>query len=150
MGSILVEMDDKDRIADLPTSCIYWYDAEHTILVHEVTGRWTWDEAHVSLKIVNDTLFGSAQAICTIHYLHQQTRLPSGNALANLRRMMAADPPNEELVIIVGASSMLSTFLKTVLRAYRMTGSISKYHYVETLSDALHVIEEHRRIAHPA
>ncbi|MCC7208458.1 MAG: hypothetical protein IT323_14210 [Anaerolineae bacterium] len=142
-------MDEENRVAELPTSRIYWHDADHNILVHEATGRWSWDEAHQSLRIVNETVFANARPTCTVHWMHQYTTLPPGNALANLRRLMVADPPNEELVIIVGASSMLMAFLRTVLRAYGMAGAISKYHYVEAFPDALHIIEEHRRIAHP-
>jgi hypothetical protein len=143
-------MQDQNFIAELSASRIYWHDSDHTILVHEALGRWNWHEAHESLRIVNDTLWASTQGVCTIHFLKSFTTLPTGNALANLRRLMMIDPPNEQLVIIVGASSVMSVFLKTVLRAYQLTGSISKYHYVETFSDALRVIEQHRQITHPA
>jgi hypothetical protein len=137
--------DPANLVARLPSSLVYWHDDQRTILVHEVTRKWTWEEAHAALRLVNDTLLKHSGDVYSIHWFRPSSAiLPAGDALVNLRKLIAPDPPNERLVIIVGGSALLGAFLRTVLRVYSRTTAMPKYHFVDTLEEALRLVDTYR------
>lgn len=139
---------DSLEIGTTSATRIYWYDETKTILIHDALKHWAWEDAYESLSIVNQTIRAHEKPMYTIHWLHPASAaMPKGSSLANLRRLMMEDPPNEQLVIILGASMMVETFIKTISKAYKMMGLLPKYRYVKTLPDALAIIEEHRQRA---
>lgn len=133
------------EIGTTATTHIYWYDETKSILIHEVLNHWTWTDAHESISIVNNTIRAHQEPVYTIHKFHPTSSvMPTGSLLANLRRLMMDDPPNEQLVIVVGASTMVETFIKTVSQAYGLFGIVPKYRYVKTLPEALRLIEKYK------
>jgi hypothetical protein len=126
---------------------IYWYDSEQTILMVEVYARWTWTDAFTIVNHGNEILkqvTHDKYLIC--HLMSDATRLPSDNqlALASIRRLLLLDPSAEEIAFFVGQFKLLRRLINVTGDVYSLLGKTQKYHYTESVSQALSVIAQHK------
>ncbi|MEL6149695.1 MAG: hypothetical protein AAFU54_02440 [Chloroflexota bacterium] len=126
-------------------SQIYWHDADQSILVHHVNGAWDWPDARFSIGMVNDILREHDRDVYTIHHFEGEgARLPRTNSLLTVRHLVAPDPPNEKVVIFLNAPQVLRRFIGVAASVYRLAQIEPKYVYVNSMIEALHVIEQRR------
>ncbi|MFN8372398.1 MAG: hypothetical protein U0694_05925 [Anaerolineae bacterium] len=99
-----------------------WYDAEQTILLIVVTGQaGSWDEV---LRIVEtqqqwyNAIDHKAHSIFDVRSAN--SRVPRGNALLNMKRLMDLSHRNEDLTILLGKHVILRPLIEIVDRAYRL------------------------------
>jgi hypothetical protein len=122
-----------------------WYNAEQTILVIEVVGQAeSWDEL---LKLVQtqqlwlDGIDHKAHSVFDAR--HASPRVPRGNALMNIKRLMDYSHRNEDLTVLLGKHVILRPLIEIVDRAYRMANFTSSYRYVDTMEQALEAIQRY-------
>ena len=128
---------------------VRWYDPEQTTLWCECSPRWTWIEAQRTVRKIN--LLCSAIARPTYVVIRcskdEITSLPAGGAIFNLRQLMLAEPRNNQLVILVGASSLLRQLLLMTGQVYRLQEQLSRYRFVSTPEEAIALIEKHKQLS---
>jgi hypothetical protein len=122
-----------------------WYNAEQTILVIEATGQAeSWDEL---IKLVQtqqewfDKIDHKAHSI--IDMRNASPRVPRGNALLNMKKLMDYSHRNEDLTVLLGKHVILRPLIEIVDRAYRMANYTSRYRYVDTMQQALEAVERY-------
>jgi hypothetical protein len=123
-----------------------WHDEKtQTILVFNMTGRWTWDEAMEAAQI-RGVLLGTVNH--TVHTLYLFDRsanwIPPGSAFSNLRSLMNSTFPNEGLTVFVGRNLLIEMFIRAVCNVYQMDAPINRYRFVCTEADGLSAIKTHR------
>lgn len=124
---------------------VYWQDAARTICVIQALGpRWTWDEALAGVSAVDATVRSVEHKVYVIYLFEARAKvLPQGGSLvSNLRKLMALYAPNTEFVVFVQPDAALRVFADIVSKTFHMTDL--DYHYVNTMPQALAMIEAHR------
>ncbi len=125
---------------------VNWLDNSQSVIYMIVSDPWTW----------NDFFTASRQALTlaqnTTHEVHfvadftNAKQFPRGISLQRIRNVLDFKHPNLGILTIFGANPFMRVMLNTVLTA------IGKVHagaiVVETLEDALQVVEKHRAVAH--
>lgn len=121
-----------------------WLDADQTISLIHVYGRWTWLEAHQCLRTHTDEQLLINHPIYSIFLFEKgAAMIPAGpNALRQLQALMAYDVPQERLVCIVGQSGIFARFMTTAGHIYGLQQIIGKYRFLNTLLEALALIEQ--------
>lgn len=126
------------------TKTFSWYDSARTILTVEVENLWSWDDAYLLVDSVNEMVFSASQGIYTIYNMHQRSQPKSNRELVSrLSHMVAAEVPNEELTIIVGASPQFRACAEHAGEIYGVE-RLTRIHFVSTFRDALRLIQQHR------
>lgn len=120
-----------------------WYDLDQTILVLEILGAWTWQEAlEVILEKVRVCALERAPTpIYIVHIYHTRHFPQERGAIQALRRMTAFDVPNEALIILIRQSSALATFLDIALRAFHTFKYLGKIRSAQNFEQALSLIQ---------
>jgi hypothetical protein len=124
----------------------HWHDQKSkTILVFNMTGRWTWDEALQAAQI-RGVLLGTVNHTVHTLYLfdHSANWIPQGSAFSNLRSLMRVVYPNEGLTVFVGRNLLIEMFIRAVSNVYQMASPLDRYRFVCTEGDALSTIKAHR------
>jgi hypothetical protein len=127
---------------------IGWYDAEQSILVLQVLGRWTWEDAvHSIVRVLNPIIAAKApQPIYTIisHDRFVKFMPRGGNAISALRQVLQTDPPNEVLAIFIRQTDVIRSLLEAVVRISRFADKRDKYRFVNTFDEALACVAAHK------
>jgi hypothetical protein len=124
-----------------------WHDDERTILLFEVLGAWTWDEAYKGIGKINETIAAVDRDVYTIFsFANHAVTFPKGSALPHIRYLLSQEYENERLVIFIGSHSFIQTFLAIVGKIYGLRQVVAKYHFVPSLNAALEVIEHDKRV----
>lgn len=125
---------------------IYWQDAEHTILVLDVKGGWDWEQAFAALTHFNQTLYDTPHPTYSLLMFREGTSVvPSGLTLPNVRDLMAMHPPLEQLVILVNPGTFIQSMIQTASRTFGLRAIFGRYRFVNTLAEALQLIQTHRQ-----
>lgn len=115
-----------------------WLDAEKTLLLADVVGPWTWEQAFAITAEHNAVIRTLTHDVYIIILFHPGARMiPQGMELANLRDLLRQDHPNERLVVIAGGHTSLKKLMDMVSRIYRLANVFMKYRFVYTLDEAL-------------
>ncbi|MGB1288009.1 MAG: hypothetical protein ACPG7F_15840 [Aggregatilineales bacterium] len=126
---------------------LYYYDADKSIFVNEIYGRWTWEDAHTVVNHGNYFISSMSSPKYVIsHFKDDGILLPVNTryTLANLRRIMQLDQTDEDLVIFVGVSAFLKALINTISGIYGFFNQTARYRYARTFEDALKMIEAHK------
>jgi hypothetical protein len=125
--------------------CIYWQDAERTILVLDVTDQWDWVQAYAALTSFNETLYATHYPTYSLLIFRTgMSIVPKEITLPNVRDLMAMNPPLEQLVILVGAGMFIQSMAETVTKMYGLRAIFARYRFVKTIDEALKLIEAHK------
>lgn len=84
-----------------------WFDEEHTIILTEFIGSWTWDElwtAYRQILKMADTVDGKVDNIVDLTHSFP---LPPPGALTQLRKVAEYQHPNTGITVYVKASLMM-------------------------------------------
>ncbi len=124
-----------------------WYDLDRTILVLEILGAWTWQEAlEVILgKVRVCALERAPTPIYIVHLYHTRHFPQERGAIQALRRMTAVEVPNEALIILIRQSSALATFLDIALRAFHTFNYLGKIRSAQNFEQALSLIQADKK-----
>ena len=125
---------------------ISWYDAEQTILLCDVTERWSWEETHAIIKQMNDWVSTVQHGVYTIfHFQRNAAMLPQGRtAMSDVRRIMDTQHPNDELIFFIGASALVTSLVNIAGQVYKMRDIISRFRFVYSMEEALTEIAQHK------
>jgi hypothetical protein len=125
---------------------ISWYDAEQTILLCDVTERWSWQETHAIIQQMNDWVSTVQHGVYTIFHLqHKATLLPQGRiAMSDVRRIIDTQHPNDELIFFIGASTLVTSLVNIAGQVYKMRDIISQFRFVYSMEEALTEIAQHK------
>jgi hypothetical protein len=127
---------------------IGWYDAEQSILVLQVLGRWTWEDAfHSIVRVLNPIIAAKApQPVYTVisHERFVKFVPRGGDAIRVLRQVLQTDPPNEVLAIFIRQTDVIRSLLEAVVRISRFASKQDKYRFVNTFEEALACIAAHK------
>lgn len=126
---------------------ISWLTETKDIIVMEIKGQWHWEVAITAVETINQhVLARQPDPVYTIYY-YQMPKIPlfpRTVKLANLRRLIEIDPPNEQLVIFVRTDSLLQRFINILTKTYGLRHILQKYKFVPTWENAMTEIEKHR------
>lgn len=125
---------------------ISWYDEAKTILLCEVTSQWRWEEAHTVIKSMNAECSTVNHGVYSVFNFHTNTSLmpQGGSAIPNIRALINTQHPNDELIIFVGISNMVTTFIGIAGQVYGMRNILAGFRFVHTMDDAFTEITKHK------
>jgi hypothetical protein len=125
---------------------ISWYDAEKTILVCEVTERWSWDETYAVVGEMNRWCSTVQHGVYTIfHFQNKGVLLPGGKtAIADIRKLIDTEHPNDELILFIGASALVNSLVNIAGQVYGMRNILNRFRFVYSMEEALIKIERHK------
>lgn len=122
-----------------------WYDeTKHTILI-TVTGHWTWEEAYAGVEKAAQMANTTDHTVSVIYYYtnFSASQLPRGTRVfANLKGVMQSVTANQTMIIMVNATTLMQGFMSILTQAYNMHDIFQKYHFVNTLDEALRAIQD--------
>lgn len=126
---------------------ISWFDSEHSILLCEVFDSWTWSQAYQGTQIIAQMIKGVEHPIYTVFFVGEKAPfLPNGTgAINSIKQLMHLSYANEQLVIFVKQSMVVRHFVDIVAKAYRLDKERQKYRFVQTMGEAIWLIEQHRK-----
>jgi hypothetical protein len=129
-----------------PKYTISWYDAEKTILLCEVKERWSWDEAHALISEMNQWCSTVKHGVYSLfHFQRNASLLPQGKtAISNMRKLISIEHPNDQLLIFIGASTLVATLANIAGQVYGMRKIMARVRFISALDEALNVIEQHK------
>jgi hypothetical protein len=122
-----------------------WHNAEQTILLIQVGGQaQSWDELAEIIVTQQQWLDSITHLAHTVFDLRRvSSRVPRGNALLSVKKLMDYSHPNEDLTVLLSKHVILRPLIEIVDRAYRMSHLTSRYRYVDTMEQALAAIERY-------
>jgi len=120
-----------------------WFDPHKSIIVVEIFGPWTWENAFEFVPLMNHIVERQPNNVYTVYYYQTRstTLLPKGSGLTNLHRLVEINPPNEKLVFFVRQDSLTRQFMSMVGKVYGMADMLRKYRFVATWQEAMQIIE---------
>ena len=124
----------------MPTR-VYWDNEEKTIIVREMTDKWTWKDYGQAIQQVHEKLGEVSHTVDIIVDCRETSDLPSG-ALRNLSTSNKVYPQNVGQQVIVATSYFIELFAK-MLRDY-MPEKQHMFTYVHTMEEAYRHIATHR------
>lgn len=126
---------------------IYWYDVEKTIIVLEITRKWTWDEAVDALVFTNKIVAENQDRpmFPVLHFNPGLSMIPEGFSLEKLRQLIKMNTPSEKLVLISSEeNTVLRMIVTTVTRLYGLNHIFEKYRFTDTFEEALQLIADYK------
>ncbi len=129
---------------------VSWYDAAHTIMLMEIFGPWTWEEAFNAIPKFNNWIVAEGHPVYTIYHYYNANAsfFPKGiGGLGNLRKLLEIDAPNEQLIFFVKPDSVTGRLISIVTTAYGFSHVMKKYRFVNAFDEALAQIEQHKQAA---
>lgn len=126
---------------------VYWWDENQSILIIELLAPWSWDVMYDLVERTNELLDDMTHETYSILYVHELAgQFPKDNQLSinHLSRLVRLDPSKEEMVFFTGSVKFLKMLLKITNTVYQLTQKTSKYHYADSVEDALVTIQEHQ------
>src|SRR5688572_13038796 len=117
---------------------LVWDNENKTTLRYIYTGKWTWDELHLSITEGQRLMQSVEYKVHLIIDLSDSRLIPSGSFTSQIRGASSRMPDNTGLVVIVGNSLMLKVIQKVMSV---IPGRESKKGFVlSTLEEARHLI----------
>lgn len=92
---------------------LYWDDVEQTVVLAEISGKWTWDDLHAMLRTVKHLAQERGRTLGAILDLRKDFQLPGGSVfnkegLQNFRKILTLSNDDEKgPVVIVGMNGMI-------------------------------------------
>lgn len=117
-----------------------WDDANKTTIRYVYSGKWTWDELHLSVTEAQRMMAEVTHQVHVIIDLSTSRIIPSGSFSGHIRGASSRMPDNTGLVIIVGNSLMLRVIQKVM--AVIPGRETKKGFILSTLDEAHNLIEE--------
>lgn len=126
---------------------IYWHDSDRSILIADITDRWTWPDAVKCIEKLNEVVREAMPRPVYIVYQFAAglSMIPQeGSALSSIRRMLLVDNANEQLIIMVGSSTFLRVLIEIAAQLSGPRSPIAKYRFLATQDAALAEIQAHK------
>jgi hypothetical protein len=124
---------------------IQWHDTAKTILIVRSHKGATWDDAFAAVADQMAHIASVKHHVYTIYDLAETPTIPSGLPLKNLKRVIHERQPNQALTIYVGVNNFLHRLMMLAQDIFQLDAIFKTYHFVATIDEALHIIEQHRR-----
>lgn len=135
-------------VAETPHYKAYWHDEDKSIMIGEVYKGWTWTDAHIGLKSLNEAVVAEAddhEVFVIINLTLGAQMIPrGGSAITNIRNLLKDDPSRETLTIFVSELNLIATMMKLSANLYGAVSALQKYHFVTKLEEAFSIIETHK------
>lgn len=123
---------------------IRWYDDAQSIILTSITAPGAWPEALEVVEYVNAAILSKSHPVYTIYDFETPAlSLSTVNMLSTLSEIMAVDPPNEALVIVVN-NPTLRLLVRVAAIGKTVFPALKKYRFADTLNEALAMIADHR------
>lgn len=137
-------------IAETDVTRVSWYDSQKTIAVLEIKQQWRWEDAYPSVSKLNEIVMAQPHPVYTIYYyqMAKTPLFPKGVHLANLRKLVEINPPNEQLVIFIRSDKLLYNLIMIVSKTYGLRHIFQKYRFLNAWQDALAEIQKHQSAQH--
>ena len=118
-----------------------WVDDNHSIIMAEFSGSWTWDEYHEANRILREMAGTVEHRVDVITDLSQSHGLPENNLLANIGRGHNVEIPNLGIIVTVQPPRVIEA-LRPIVN--QITGRENRFS-VHTLDDAYTLIAQSRQ-----
>lgn len=140
-------MDDSWRSPEGENHRISWYDDERTILLCEVTRRWTWEEAYRVVAQMNEWCSTVNHGVYSVYVFGTNANLlPYGSsAISSIRRLINTAHPNDRLVMFANAGTLVSRLIGVAAQVYGLRDIVANFRFPRDLEEALKEIEQHKR-----
>ena len=145
-------MDDSRRSPNSENYRISWYDDEHTILLCEVTRRWTWEEAYRVVAQMNEWCSTVNHGVYSVYVFGTNANLlPYGSsAISSIRRLINTAHPNDRLVMFANAGTLVSRLIGIASQVYGLRDIVANFRFPRDFEAALQEIEQHKRTESPS
>ena len=128
---------------------VRWYDSKKTIILLEITRMWTWDDANQWVKAVRQmTQSVNHQVYVVFHFATDAAAVmpKSCSVFPNLKYMMQSTLPQQNMILMVNSNKLMRGFMNILSTAYDLKVLFNRYHFVDTLEQALEKVEHVKAI----
>jgi len=134
-------------LAESEKYTLCWEDDGKTIIRLDIERGWTWDDAHIVMSMMDEIIPSVGHDVYTVYVFKPgAATLPHKFAMSNLKTLIASEVPNEKMFILVGAKTLITSFVSMVTKVYgNLTRNASKMQIVSTIEEAHALIEESKR-----
>lgn len=123
---------------------IEWDNSEHTSILREFIGSWTWDEYYAAEQKLQQMLATVLHRVDVITDLTQSTITMPEGAIARTRQIVKNLSPNRGLTVDVGASAIVRMFMPVFAKHDDTLPAIPETVFVETLDEARQYLKKRR------
>jgi hypothetical protein len=117
-----------------------WYDDRKQIILVIYEGNYGWNDVY---KCADATNALADEVNCPVANIIDMTKaggIPP-NAASNAKRLRARRNPKIQFEVVVGATASLRTMARVANAVFKIFTKESPTHFVDTLDDALNLIE---------
>lgn len=129
---------------------IYWYDEAQTTLLIEIFDTWTWQDADDGVQtVVNQVEGTTAETFLIVHFVGAGTKIPKNFSIDIMGRIMKTTLNFVGTVIVATSNPLLQSFVDFNGLTRRLPSSVIRFHFVNSLENALALINSIKSERHP-
>jgi hypothetical protein len=130
--------------ATIMTVTTQWFDDEHTIILTEFIGNWTFEE----LWTVYNNALGMVKSVdhkvdCIVDMSRSSPALPSGS-LIQLKRIADYQHPQTGITVYVKANKLMKAITKVFWLFYRSSAEKYPFEFARSVAEAHAILTRHR------
>jgi len=118
---------------------VVWDDDLQTILRWDFEQDWTWEDFHAAFDQSVKIAGSKKERVDVIPYLAQSKLVPP-NTLMQFNRVSRLSPPNTNLIVITGGTTLVNAMISMFRSVYR----VNTWRTAATLEDARAIITQDR------
>ncbi len=114
-----------------------WYDDSHTIILHKISGTWTWNDLVASIHVSAEMMSTVTHKVCVMVDLSGTTSMPGMNmkSLQQIANAQTSNHPNMTVRYLIGLRPYLKTMLEIFGRIFPR--AYQKYRVAKNIEDAI-------------
>lgn len=120
-----------------PSYQLSWVDDDKTILQLDIHPGWTWDDGQAVLKHINQQISFVEHDVYMIYNFTYRAKVMTRHfSTRNVKTYLEHDMPNERMVYIIGADSILATLIRTLAGLYSyISENAEKVRFMNSLDE---------------
>lgn len=124
---------------------VTWFNDSQSVVYIAVSDPWTWDDFFATSRQASALTQSVSHEVCFLADFTHSKQFPRGLSLQRVRVVLDFKQSNSGVLVSFGVSPFMRVMLNTVLTAVGRVRANAVI--VNTLEDALQVMEEHRATA---
>jgi hypothetical protein len=107
---------------------LFWDDDDQSVLLCEISGRWTWVEMFATLRTIKKITDKVDYEISAIIHVRSSTTFPGGSLLTsanmeNARKMLKMGEGGTGPMVVVGANALVRTVCEAIAKLEKQATS---------------------------
>ncbi len=119
-----------------------WANDEKNIILSQSSGVWTWDEFHQSIRDMIVMMRDVAHRVDVINMRTADARMPKGDAIGQIRKLISNMPENHGVTVNVTMSAFGRALAGVMVKLYKSLAT--KMFFAATVEEAQAIIARER------